>query len=82
MSDNRIWGPVVSTQHDEENPDDPISVLIKKVEEIKKNGIPMEENETLDEYSERLASEINRLEHEISDKIYQKKIKNIGKSLR
>lgn len=80
MSNKRpdsVWGPIESTQR-LEGGEDPILILIDRANKIRDKGLPKLPNEGIESYKERVAGEINKLEHRISDMIYKKKIRKMG----
>ena len=80
MSNKRpdpTWGPIVYNQEPGET-EDPILILIDRVNKIKKSGISKRPDETINSYKKRVDEEINKLEHQISDMIYKKKIRKMG----
>lgn len=70
------WGPILSGPI--AGSQDKVKKLIERVETIKKS-LPLEPNETLEEHRIRRDALINKLEHQISDLIYLKKQKRLGR---
>jgi len=62
------WGKIIY-EKDIKDPDDPIIKIMDKIEKTR-TGLPLEPDESQDEYEQRKADIINKLEHEYSDIIY------------
>ena len=71
------WGRII---YDEKTEDvnDPVIKLLKQIDETRENLL-WEKDETYEKYKDRQDEIINNLEHQISDIIYQKKIRNIAR---
>lgn len=76
MSKESAWGPILSGPI--KGAQDKVHELIERVEKIKKS-LPLKPNETLDEHRIRRDALINKIEHQISDLIYFKKQKALGR---
>jgi hypothetical protein len=71
---SKTWGPVISSEG-EEDKEDPIIILIQKYEDVKTAKYTMGDNETLNEVHERRRQELYKIDKQIWDLIYQKKLR-------
>lgn len=76
MSDEPLYKIITDELLDEE---DPVVVLLKQLEELKKKPIDWDNDTTLKEARERRQKEINDIEHQISDLIYLKRQRKMFK---
>ena len=78
MQSKKTWGGVFHSGG-EEGEEDPVKVLIQRVESLRTEKLVCGLNETVADAEARRNAEINKLEHEISNAYYITKQKEMFK---